>query len=137
MNGISMIPELGQFSLILALCLALVLTVFPMWGAATGNQRWMGMARSLAVGQFVLVALAFYCLVKSFLDSDFSVAYVAANSNTQLPDHYKVTAVWGAHEGSFLLWELTQAGWTLAVALLSRNLPQALSSRVLAIMGGY
>ncbi|MDM3869778.1 heme lyase CcmF/NrfE family subunit [Porticoccus sp. W117] len=130
-----MIPELGQFSMILALCLALVLAVIPMWGAANGNQRWMGMARSLAAGQFVLVALAFYCLVKSFLDSDFSVAYVAANSNTQLPDHYKVTAVWGAHEGSFLLWELVQAGWTLAVALLSRNLPQALSARVLAVMG--
>ncbi|MGS2724509.1 heme lyase CcmF/NrfE family subunit [Porticoccus sp. GXU_MW_L64] len=131
-----MIPELGQFSLILALCLALILAVLPMWGAAVGNQRWMGMARSLAVGQFVLVALAFYCLVKSFLDNDFSVAYVAGNSNSQLPDHYKVTAVWGAHEGSFLLWELVQVGWTLAVALLSRNLPQALSSRVLAVMGG-
>ena len=132
---LSMIPELGHFALILALCLAVLLAVFPMWGAATGNTRWMAMARSLSVGQFVLVALAFYCLVKSFLDSDFSVAYVAANSNTQLPDHYKVTAVWGAHEGSFLLWELIQVGWTLAVALLSRNLPAPLSARVLAVMG--
>ncbi|UTW45559.1 heme lyase CcmF/NrfE family subunit [bacterium SCSIO 12696] len=131
-----MIPELGQFALILALCLAVLQTIFPMWGAAIGNQRWMAMARSLSVGQFVLVGLALYCLVQSFLDSDFSVAYVAANSNTQLPDHYKVTAVWGAHEGSFLLWEFIQVGWTLAVALLSRNLPQALSARVLAVMGG-
>ena len=135
-NSLSMVPELGQFSLILALCLATVLAVVPMYGAATGNQRFMGMARSLAVGQFVFVALSFCCLVKSFLGNDFSVAYVAANSNTLLPDHYKVTAVWGAHEGSFLLWELVQVLWTLAVAMFSRTLPAALSARVLAVMGG-
>ena len=135
-SELSMAPELGHFALILALCLAVLLTVAPMWGAAVGNHRWMGVARSLAAGQFVFVALGFACLVKAFLDDDFSVAYVAENSNTQLPDHYKVTALWGAHEGSFLLWQLIQAGWTLAVALFSRNLPEVLTARVLAVMGG-
>lgn len=135
-NSLLLVPELGQFALILALLLAAVLTVVPIWGAAQGNQRWMAMARPLALGQMVFVTIGFVCLAYAFLHDDFSVAYVAANSNSQLPDIYKFTAVWGSHEGSFLLWELMQAGWTLAVALFSRNLSQPLMARVMSVMGG-
>ncbi len=132
---LSMIPELGQFALILALCLALVLAVVPMLGAAVGSSHWMAMARPMAAGQFVFVLVAFACLAKSFLDDDFSVAYVQANSNSLLPEIFKFTAVWGAHEGSFLLWALIQAGWIMAVALFSRSLPDHLVARVLSTMG--
>ncbi len=130
-----MIPELGQFALILVFTLALTLGVVPLIGAARGYQAWMRSAFSLAAGVAVFAALAFGCLVYSFVVSDFSVRYVATNSNTLLPTYYKVAAVWGAHEGSFLLWILIMSLWTLAVATFSRHLPLTVISRVLAVMG--
>ncbi len=99
-----MIPELGHFALILVFTLALTLGVVPLIGAARGYQAWMRCAFSLAAGVAVFAALAFVCLVYAFVVGDFSVRYVATNSNSLLPIYYKVAAVWGAHEGSFLLW---------------------------------
>jgi len=130
-----MIPELGHFALILALCLALVLAIFPLIGSLTHTPRWVALARPVALGQFVFTALAFACLVNAFLNNDFSVAYVAQNGNSLLPTIYKVSAVWGAHEGSLLLWALILSGWTIAVALLTRNLPPEMLARVLSVMG--
>ena len=104
-----MIPELGTFALVLALIVALVQSSLPMIGAAYGNAAWIALARPAAQGQFTFVALAFACLTYSFVTSDFSVLYVASNSNTLLPTIYKVTAVWGGHEGSALLWILILA----------------------------
>ena len=130
-----MIPELGHFALILALCLALALSVFPLIGAQQGRASWMAVAKTAAAGQFVFVAVAFGCLVWAFLQNDFSVLYVATNSNSALPTAYRVAATWGAHEGSLLLWVLILAGWTLAVATFSRNLPERMASRVLGVLG--
>jgi cytochrome c-type biogenesis protein CcmF len=130
-----MIPELGHFSLIIALCLAFTLSIVPLIGAHRNQSQWMALARPLATGQFVFVAFAFICLIYCFVTSDFSVKNVAANSNTKLPIYYKVTASWGSHEGSLLLWVLMLTGWTYAVALFSRNLPQEVIARVLSVMG--
>ncbi len=130
-----MIPELGHFSLILALCLAITLGVVPLMGAVRNDSRLMSLARPLAQGQFLFIAFAFACLVYSFIVSDFSVQNVAANSNTQLPVHYRITASWGSHEGSLLLWVLMLGGWTFAVSLLSKNLPLEVIARVLSVMG--
>ena len=99
-----MIPELGQFSLILALCLAITMGIVPMVGAFRKDTRLMSLSRPLAQGQFLFVAFAFGCLIYSFVTSDFSVQNVAANSNTKLPVYYRITASWGSHEGSLLLW---------------------------------
>lgn len=130
-----MIPELGLFALILALLLASAQSIIPMWGSYRANALLMGTARSLAVGQFTLVALSFACLTLSFLNDDFSVKYVANHSNTLLPVAFKFSAVWGGHEGSLLLWALILSSWTLAVALLSRQLPLVMLARVLSVMG--
>ncbi len=130
-----MIAEYGHYALILGFCLSVMLAVVPQVGAARGNLLWMSSARPLALGQALLTAISFACLVLLFLEDDFTVSYVAANSNRLLPDHYKVSAVWGAHEGSLLLWALILSLWTAAVALFSRSLPISLSSRVLAVMG--
>lgn len=130
-----MIPELGHFSLILALGLAASLFTLPAFGVVYGRQAWMQLSTSLSMGLFVFVLLSFGCLTYAFVTDDFSVTYVANNSNTALPDYYKVSAVWGAHEGSFLLWTLIMTGWTLAVSLLSRGLTLAMRARVLAVMG--
>ncbi len=130
-----MIPELGHLALIIALCLAAAQSFFGLGGAQRSNLIWMSAVRSAAVGQSLFVLLAFTALAYSFLMNDFSVAYVAANSNTALPWPYKFTAVWGAHEGSLLLWVSVLAIWTLAVARFSRHLPQDFSSRVLGVLG--
>ncbi|MGH8307097.1 MAG: heme lyase CcmF/NrfE family subunit [Gammaproteobacteria bacterium] len=130
-----MIPELGHLALIIALCLALAQGFFGLMGAQRGNLIWMNVARPAAVAQSLFVALAFAALAYAFLGNDFSVAYVAENSNTALPWPYKITAVWGAHEGSLLLWIFVLAIWTLAVARFSRHLPQEFSSRVLGVLG--
>lgn len=116
-----MIPEIGSFLLCLALGLALLLSIYPLWGAARLDSRLMGMARPLSYGMFACIAGAFLILVHAFIVNDFSVAYVAENSNTLLPVWYRIAATWGAHEGSLLLWLLMLSGWTLAVALLSRG----------------
>jgi len=130
-----MIPELGHFALILALTLAIVQATVPLAGSFTGNRSWMAISRPLAYGQFTFVVIAFICLLQAFLTSDFSVAYVAENSNTLLPTVYKVSALWGAHEGSLLLWATLLGAWGAAVATFSHNLPQQVVSRVLAVMG--
>ena len=130
-----MIPELGLFSLILALSVALVQATLPLIGAQRGNQAWIALARPAAFAQALFLFFAFGCLTWSFIHSDFSVLYVASNSNTLMPTIYKVSAVWGAHEGSLLLWVCILAAWGLAVALFSRRLPDAFVARVLAVLG--
>ena len=130
-----MIPEIGQFSLILALCMAMVQATVPIWGAATGNLSMMAVAKPAARGQFVLVLLAFCCLGYAFAVKDFSVLYVASNANSQLPLHYRLAAIWGAHEGSLLLWTFILTIWTVAVTLLSRHLPETMRARILGVMG--
>ncbi len=130
-----MIPELGQFALVLALGLCLIQASLPLAGAATGRQDWMALARPMAAGQFVFIALAFAVLAHSAITDDFSVRYVAMNSNSALPAFYKFASVWGGHEGSLLLWLLMLATWTLAVAFASRSLPDVYAARVIGVLG--
>ena len=130
-----MYPELGQIALILALLLAVLLSVVPLAGSVTGRDQLQAFARPLSAGMFVFVALAFGILTHAFVTDDFSVAYVANNSNSMLPWYYKFSAVWGGHEGSLLLWILMLVGWTLAVAVFSRRLPAVMVSQVLAVLG--
>ncbi|MCM8613977.1 heme lyase CcmF/NrfE family subunit [Accumulibacter sp.] len=130
-----MIPELGTFALILALCVALAQGTLPLLGAHSGRQPWIALARPAAIVQALLLALAFACLTAAFVQNDFSVLYVAQHSNTLLPLQYRIAAVWGGHEGSLLLWVLMLVLWTLAVALLSRQLPDHMVARVLGVLG--
>ena len=128
-----MIPELGHFSLILALLIALVLGTLPLIGATRRIPAWMALARPVARGQFVFVATAWLCLAYSFVTSDFSVLNVATNSNSQLPVYYRFAATWGSHEGSMTLWVFMLSIWTLAVSLKSRHLPDEMVARVLGV----
>ncbi|MCY4358270.1 MAG: heme lyase CcmF/NrfE family subunit [Gammaproteobacteria bacterium] len=130
-----MIPELGSFSLILALCLSGLLGTLPLAGAHSGNALWMNLARPLTVGIFVFLGLAISILAWAFATNDFSVSFVAQHSNTLLPMRYKLTAVWGGHEGSFLLWTFMLAGWILSVGTFSRSMPLDFVARVLAVLG--
>lgn len=130
-----MIPEIGNFTLVVALFIALVQGVLPIAGAARGNAVWMDSARTLAVGQFFFVGIAIACLTYSFIANDFSVLYVAQHSNSQLPAAYRVAAVWGGHEGSLLLWAFILTMWTVAVAMFSKHLPQEMVARVIGVMG--
>jgi len=130
-----MIPELGHLAMILALCFAVVQAVVPLFGAWRGDRLWMGLAQPAAWGQFAFLLFSFGCLTYSFMVDDFSVTYIAENSNSALPWYYKFSAVWGAHEGSLLLWALILGGWTFAVSVFSRQLPQVMLARVLAVMG--
>ncbi len=130
-----MIPEIGNFALIIALLLALLQGVLPIWGAARGNAVLMGMARPMAAGQFVFVAVAFACLLQAFVGNDFSVLYVAQHSNSQLPVQYRVAALWGGHEGSLLLWTFILTVWTVAVVMFSKHLPEEMVARVVGVMG--
>jgi cytochrome c-type biogenesis protein CcmF len=124
-----------MFALILAFCLSVSQAFFGLVGAWRGKPVWMSVARPAVSGQFVFVVVAFGCLVYSFVNADFSVLYVAKNSNSHLPLFYRVAAVWGAHEGSLLLWILILSIWSVAVAAFSRQLPMSFSSRVLGVMG--
>ena len=130
-----MIPELGQLALILALLSALILGVLPLVGAQTNRPVLTLVARPAATALFIWVAMAFICLMIAFIQNDFSVLYVAQNSNSLLPTIYRIGAVWGGHEGSILLWALMLAGWTLAVATFSKHLPQKMVARILAVLG--
>ena len=130
-----MIPEIGNFALVVALFLALVQGVLPIFGAARGNAALTGLARPVSLGQFVFVAIAFGCLLQAFIFSDFSVAYVAEHSNSQLPVQYRVAALWGGHEGSLLLWTFILTIWTIAVAQFSKHLPEEMVARVIGVMG--
>jgi cytochrome c-type biogenesis protein CcmF len=130
-----MIPEIGQFALILALLLALTQATLPLIGAARGNRAWIALAAPAGQAQFIFVAIAICCLGYSFITNDFSVLNVATNSNSQLPLHYRLAATWGSHEGSLLLWTFMLGIWTVAVSLFSRHLPDEMVARVLSVMG--
>ena len=129
-----MIPELGHFALILALCVALVQGTLPLFGAHQQRPRWIALARPAAVAQAVLMGAAFGCLITAFIDNDFTVLYVAQHSNSLLPLPYRVAAVWGGHEGYLLLWVVMLSLWALAVSLFSKELPDAMIARVLGVL---
>jgi cytochrome c-type biogenesis protein CcmF len=130
-----MLAELGNFALVLALMMGILLSIYPMWGAYKNHTQMMAMAKPLAIGMFVFTAFAYGCLTHGFMTDDFSLAYVANTSNSTLPIYYKITAVWGGHEGSFLLWVLIFSIWTVAVALFSQAIPIKMVARVLSILG--
>jgi cytochrome c-type biogenesis protein CcmF len=129
------IPEIGHFALILALSLAVCQGVIPLVGAHRNDAAMMAVGRTAANGHLFFVTFAFGCLVWAFVQSDFSVLYVANHSQLSLPTVYKVSAVWGAHEGSLLMWILILAIWTVAVSYFSNNLPQVFSARVIGVLG--
>ena len=130
-----MIPELGHFALVLALCVAIVQGVLPLVGAQTGRREWIVLARPAAQASFLLLLFSFCTLGWSFYVNDFSVAYVAEHSNSHLPTIYRLAAVWGGHEGSLLLWIFFLSLWTVAVAQLSRSLDESMVARVIAVLG--
>ena len=130
-----MIPEIGHFALILALVVALVLSILPMIGSLGGDNRLMAMARPATTALALAMLVSFASLTYAFVTDDFSVLYVASHSNSMLPQLYKVTAVWGGHEGSLLLWVTILALWAGAVAVFSRRLPQEMVAVVLSVMG--
>jgi cytochrome c-type biogenesis protein CcmF len=131
-----MLPELGYFSLILALALAMAQFLLPLYGLyLNGSDGFhLKITRPLALGQSFFIALSFLILSFCFVNNDFSVAYVAQHSNANLPILYKISAVWGGHEGSLLLWVLLLAFWSSAVALTSRTLPLSIVSRMLSVL---
>jgi cytochrome c-type biogenesis protein CcmF len=130
-----MIVEIGHFALVLALCAALVQTFVPAWGARVRDPALMGVGQSAALTQFALVAIAFAALVNAHLTSDFSVLNVAENSHSAVPTIYKISGVWGNHEGSMLLWVLILAIFGALVALFGRSLPRTLRANALAVQG--
>jgi cytochrome c-type biogenesis protein CcmF len=130
-----MIPEVGHYALVLALFIALVQTVMPIVGAYRGMPDLMVVGKVAAKAQALFVTISFAMLIWSFIENDFSVAYVAQNSNSALPLEYRISAVWGAHEGSLLLWALMLALWTYAVTIFSKSLPEHFLARVLGVLG--
>ena len=130
-----MVPEFGHFALVLALAVAVLQVALPMAGARSGNVPLMQFSRPAARVQCALILIAYLCLSYAFVTDDFSVSYVAGNSNSLLPTHYKLSAVWGAHEGSLLLWVLILGIWTVAVTLFSRDLPERFVATVISVMG--
>ena len=130
-----MVAEIGNIALTLALILSILLAVYPLWGAQRQHEALMASAKPLAIGLFIFTFIAYLCLTYVFVTDDFSVEYVAQHSNSYLPVYYKITAVWGGHEGSFLLWVLMLSIWTVAVALFSRGIPLAMVARVLSVLG--
>ena len=130
-----MIPELGHFALVLALVLALVQAVVPMVGASRNRFALMAVGRPAAQGQFFFILVSYVCLTWAFIQSDFSVQLAASNSHSATPLMYKITGVWGNHEGSLLLWAMSLSLWTVAVTVFSRHLPEAFVARVLGVLG--
>ena len=130
-----MTAELGLLALIIAFCTAIVLGIVPLYGSTQRHRACIAVARPAAWLQLVFVAIAYGCLTYAFLDNDFSVSYVAHNSNSKLPLLYKISGVWAAHEGSLLLWVLILAGWTGAVTIFSRTVPDDMIAKVLGVMG--
>jgi len=128
-----MVAEFGLFSLILALLVAAVQAILPLIGAARNDHALMSIAKPAALMQFFLVATAFGCLMYCYVTSDFSVMNVAENSHTDKPLFYKITGVWGNHEGSMVLWELILTIYAASVALLGGNLPAGLRARALSV----
>jgi cytochrome c-type biogenesis protein CcmF len=130
-----MIAEYGQLALTFALCISFALAIVPLYGSFKGQQTALQLGNPLAYALFLLTAFSFWALSYAFWSNDFTVVYVATNSNTLLPWYYRLTAVWGGHEGSMLLWLLTLSGWIAAVALFSRSLPLQFQGRILGVMG--
>ncbi|MDA1073836.1 MAG: heme lyase CcmF/NrfE family subunit, partial [Proteobacteria bacterium] len=130
-----MIPELGHFALLLAFCLSGTIAWYGLAGAHIGRRSWMLGTINMVFAQTLLVAAAFAALAWGFVTDDFSIAYVANNSNSLLPAPYKLSAIWGAHEGSFLLWVLIMCLWMSAVALRCHALPLGMHARVLGVLG--
>ncbi|WP_298213157.1 heme lyase CcmF/NrfE family subunit [Acidovorax sp.] len=130
-----MIPELGHFALILSVFVALVLGILGLAGGQTGRRDWMALARPATQALWLLTAFSYGCLTYAFYTNDFSVVYVAQHSNSSLPTIYRIAGVWGGHEGSLLLWHFMLTTWMLAVSLFSRQLPDAMVSRVLGVLG--
>jgi len=130
-----MIPEIGYFSLVLSIMLATLLSVMPLTGVYRNNIWLMSSGRSLAIGLFLVLLFSFILLAYSMATDDFSVAYAANHSNSKLPMMFKISAVWGGHEGSMLLWILILSSWAMAVAIFSRNLPTDMMATVMGLMG--
>ncbi|MCB1757702.1 MAG: c-type cytochrome biogenesis protein CcmF, partial [Gammaproteobacteria bacterium] len=130
-----MIPELGHFALIIGLVLSGVQGSLPLLGASLGGNRWIDLAKPVARAQWLFMAVSFACLTYAFISNDFSVRYVASNSNTQLPLIYRISAVWGAHEGSLLLWAFILSSWGAAVTIFSKSIPPVVLARVISVMG--
>ena len=130
-----MIPEVGHFALILALSVAILQGIFPLVGSLIGRANWVALAKPASFAQMFFLSLSFACLLYAFLTNDFSVKYVANNSNTEMPTIFRVSALWGAHEGSLLLWALTLGGWGAAVGFFSKGIPPIMLARVLSVMG--
>ncbi|HAU66892.1 MAG TPA: hypothetical protein DCW52_00685, partial [Gammaproteobacteria bacterium] len=130
-----MLGELGQFTLVLALILSIVQFVIPLVGLQKNNTAMLHFARSATYAQFLIVALSYAILTYGFYLNDFSISYVANTSNLQQPLVYRLSGVWGGHEGSLLLWLLMLSGWSALVARFSRNIPLEMIARVLSILG--
>ncbi|HDR0626574.1 TPA: heme lyase CcmF/NrfE family subunit [Pasteurella multocida] len=130
-----MIAELGNYALALSLAIAVLVAIFALWGAEKNHIQLMSLARPMTYGLFISLTLAFVALFYLFAVNDFSVQYIVNNSNTNLPLHYRLSAVWGSHEGSLLLWIWLLTLWGTAVAWFSKQLPQEAVARVLGIMG--
>ncbi|NNI30934.1 heme lyase CcmF/NrfE family subunit [Pasteurella multocida] len=130
-----MIAELGNYALALSLAIAMLVAIFALWGAEKNHIQLMSLARPMTYGLFISLTVAFVALFYLFAVNDFSVQYIVNNSNTNLPLHYRLSAVWGSHEGSLLLWIWLLTLWGAAVAWFSRQLPQEAVARVLGIMG--
>ncbi|NDH67937.1 MAG: heme lyase NrfEFG subunit NrfE, partial [Gammaproteobacteria bacterium] len=130
-----MMAELGVYALVWALLFSLLLVLVPVWGIYTKNATWMNAATTYVTGQLIFIGLAYGCLCGCFLQNDFTVVYVLANSSLHLPWFYKLCAVWGGHEGSMLLWVLILAFWTSAVAWASPHLDRDIRVRVLVVLG--
>ena len=130
-----MIPEIGEFSLILGFCFSILLAIVPMYGVIAKNELWMHYGQTMARAQFFFIMVSFICLGYAFATNDFSVSYVANHSNSKLPMQFKLSAIWGGHEGSLLLWALILSGWTLAISIFSKDLPLDMLARVLSVMG--
>src|SRR5664279_732201 len=131
-NEAAMIVETGHYALVLALALALVNSVLPIWGAAVGDRRLMSIAPSVALASFGFIAYSYFALTYAHVTSDFSLVNVVENSHSLKPLIYKISGVWGNHEGSMMLWVLVLAIFAAAVALLSSNMPADLRANTLA-----
>ena len=130
-----MIPELGHVALVLALCLALAQAFFGLAGPIFNKPSWSAAAKPVGVGHFVFVAIAYAGLTYAFINNDFSVAYVAGHSNSNLPLMYRISGVWGGHEGSMLLWILMLASWGALLGVFTKRIPLQTAAKVLGVMG--
>ncbi|UNU73083.1 heme lyase CcmF/NrfE family subunit [Moraxella nasovis] len=131
-----LITELGYFTLLIAFILAMLQAILPALGVIRRQVQWQRLAPSLAMAQFLAMTVSFGGLMAGFLLNDFSLSYVTSHSNSLLPWYYKMSAVWGGHEGSLLLWLMILSAWCALVALLSRGLPLDIKARVLSVLGG-